>query len=150
MAWMVGGPWTRFGGSATRGLALAVVVDASALVELLLATTRAPAVAQAVAGSDMLAPDLVNAEVLSVLRRLELAGHLRPERGNRAMLDLRRAPVRRVLSVPLLAAAWALRANVSAYDGLYVALAQALDCSLVTGDLRLARTPGLGVPVVAV
>jgi predicted nucleic acid-binding protein len=126
------------------------VVDASALVELLLQGERAPAVALAVRGTEMTAPDVVNPEVLSVLRRMERTGDVRPERARQAVADLLDAPVRRYATLPLLPVVWELRGSVSAYDACYVALARALGCPLVTGDLRLTRAPGLGVPLVAV
>jgi predicted nucleic acid-binding protein len=126
------------------------VVDASALVELLLQGERAPAVALAVRGTEMTAPDVVNPEVLSVLRRMEQTGEVRPERARQAVADLLDAPVRRYATLPLLPVVWELRGSVSAYDACYVALARALGCPLVTGDLRLTRAPGLGVPLVAV
>jgi len=126
------------------------VVDASALVELLLQGERAPAVAHAVRGTEMTAPDVVNPEVLSVLRRMERTGEVRPERARQAVADLLDAPVRRFATLPLLPVVWELRGSVSAYDACYVALARALGCPLVTGDLRLTRAPGLGVPLVAV
>jgi predicted nucleic acid-binding protein len=126
------------------------VVDASALVELLLQGERAPAVAQAVRGTEMTAPDVVDPEVLSVLRRMERTGEVRPERARQAVADLLDSPVRRYATLPLLPVVWELRGSVSAYDACYVALARALDCPLVTGDLRLTRAPGLGVPLVAV
>ncbi|HEV2895331.1 MAG TPA: type II toxin-antitoxin system VapC family toxin [Actinomycetota bacterium] len=53
-------------------------------------------------------------------------------------------------TLPLLPRAWALRANVTSYDACYVALARELRCPLVTGDLRLSRAPGLGVPLITV
>jgi len=126
------------------------VVDASALVELLLQGERAPAVAHAVRGTEMTAPDVVNPEVLSVLRRMERTGEVRPERARQAVADLLDAPVRRFATLPLLPVVWELRGSVSAYDACYVALARALGCPLVTGDLRLTRAPGLGVPLIAV
>lgn len=131
-------------------LATPAVVDASALVELLLQGERAAAVAQAVRGSEMTAPDVVNPEVLSVLRRMERTGEVRPERARQAVTDLLDAPVRRFATLPLLPAVWELRGSVSADDACYVALARALSCPLVTGDLRLTRAPGLGVRLVAV
>jgi len=126
------------------------VVDASALVELLLQGERALAVAHAVRGTEMTAPEVVNPEVLSVLRRMERTGEVRPERARQALADLLDAPVRRFATLPLLPVVWELRDSVSAYDACYVALARALGCPLVTGDLRLTRAPGLGVPLVAV
>jgi predicted nucleic acid-binding protein len=131
-------------------LATPAVVDASALVELLLQGERAAAVVQALRGTEMTAPDVVNPEVLSVLRRMERTGELRPERARQAVADLLDAPVRRFATLPLLPVVWELRGGVSAYDACYVALARALGCPLVTGDLRLTRTPGLGVPLVVV
>ena len=58
--------------------------------------------------------------------------------------------MRRFPTLPLLPEAWTLRANVTPYDACYVALARNLRCPLVTGDRRLARAPGLGVPLVTV
>ena len=65
-----------------------VVVDASALVELLLQSERAPAVLQAVGNTEMVAPDGINPEVLSTLRRLERIGELPAGRAIQAVDDL--------------------------------------------------------------
>jgi predicted nucleic acid-binding protein len=127
-----------------------VVVDASALVELLLQRERAPAVLQAVGAADMAAPDVVNSEAVSAFRRMERAGELRAERAGQAVDDLLDAPLQRFPTLPLLPVVWELRANVSASDACYVALARALGCPLVTGDRRLSRAPRLGVPLVTV
>jgi predicted nucleic acid-binding protein len=127
-----------------------VVVDASALVELLLQRERAPAVSQAVGDSEMVAPDLVNPEVLWALRRRERDGTGPADRVAQAVDDLMNAPLRRLPTLPLLPAVWALRANVTAYDACYVALARALACPLVTADRKLSRAPGLGVPLITV
>ncbi|HEY7605242.1 MAG TPA: type II toxin-antitoxin system VapC family toxin [Actinomycetes bacterium] len=127
-----------------------VVIDSSALVDLVAQTARAPAVAQAVGTTDMVAPDVVNPEVLSALMRMERIGELAPGRALQAVDDLMDAPVRRFSTRPLLAEAWTLRANVSAGDALYVVLARILRCPLVTADRKLSRAPGLGVPLVMV
>ena len=127
-----------------------VVIDASALVDLIVQSERAPAVAQAVGAAEMVAPDVVNPEVLSILRRLERTGALAARQGVQAVDDLMDAPVRRFSTVPLLAEAWTLRANVSAADALYVVLARILRCPLVTADRKLSRAPGLSVPLVMV
>jgi predicted nucleic acid-binding protein len=127
-----------------------VVIDASALVDLVVQTERAPAVLQAVGSTDMVAPDVVNPEVLSILRRLERTGALAPHRAVQAVDDLMDAPVRRFSTLPLLAEAWSLRANVSAADACYVVLARILRCPLVTADRKLSRAPGLGVPLLMV
>jgi predicted nucleic acid-binding protein len=127
-----------------------VVVDASALVELLLLTRRAAAVLQAVGNTEMVAPDVINPEVLSSLRRREREGALRAGRAAQAVDDLLDAPLRRLPTLPLMPAVWTLRANVTSDDACYVALARDLGCPLVTGDLKLSRAPGLGVPLVIV
>jgi predicted nucleic acid-binding protein len=127
-----------------------VVVDASALVELLLLTRRAAAVLQAVGNTEMVAPDVINPEVLSSLRRREREGELRAGRAAQAVDDLLDAPLRRLPTLPLMPAVWTLRANVTSDDACYVALARDLGCPLVTGELKLSRAPGLGVPLVIV
>ena len=127
-----------------------VVIDASALVDLVVQSERAPAVAQAVGSTDMVAPDVVNLEVLSILRRLERTGELAAREAVQAVEDLMDAPVRRFSTLPLLAEAWSLRANVSAADACYVVLARILRCPLVTADRKLSRAPGLGVPLITV
>ena len=127
-----------------------VVVDASALVELLLRRERAPAVRQAVGDTEMVAPDVINPEVLWSLRRRERTGSMGADRARQAVEDLLDAPVRRLPTLPLLPTVWTLRANVTSYDACYVALAQALGCTLVTADLKLSRAPGLGVPLITV
>lgn len=86
----------------------------------------------------MVAPDLIDAEALSVLRGLERSGQLTTKRAEQALSDLMSAPIRRVPTVQLLADAWALRSNLSAYDACYAALALSLDRALVTADHRLA------------
>ena len=127
-----------------------VVVDASALVELLLQRERAPAVLQAVGDTQMVAPDVINPEVLWALRRRERGGTLRADRARQAVEDLLDAPLRRFPTLPLLPAVWGLRANVTSYDACYVALARELGCALVTADRKLSRAPGLQVPLVIV
>jgi predicted nucleic acid-binding protein len=127
-----------------------VVIDASALVELLLQRERAPAVVQAVGDTQMVAPDVLNPEVLWALRCRERAGTLRADRARQVVEDLLDAPVRRFPTLELLPVVWTLRANVTSYDACYVALARELDCALVTADRRLSRAPTLGVPLLTV
>jgi predicted nucleic acid-binding protein len=127
-----------------------VVIDASALFELVVTSELAPAVVQAVGATEMVAPDVVNPEVLSILRRAERRRTLTAQRAVQAVDDLMDAPVRRFSTLPLLAEAWTLRANVTAADALYVVLARILRCPLVTADRKLSRAPGLGVPLVMV
>ena len=119
-----------------------VVIDASALVELLLQREKAPAVVQAVGDSQMVAPDVINPEVLWALRRRERNGNLRVDRARQAVEDLLDAPVRRLHTLELLATVWRLRANVTSYDACYVALARELGCALVTPTGSCPGLPG--------
>jgi predicted nucleic acid-binding protein len=122
-----------------------ITIDASAFVELLLRTPTGLAIARIVAGADLVAPDVINPEVMQSLRGLERGGKLTGERATKAISRLTHSDLTRVPSVGLLEDAWTLRANVSAYDACYVALARALDCPLLTTDAPLRRAPGLGV-----
>ena len=88
------------------------------------------------------APDLVDVEAVSVLRKRWLAGDLPAHRFRSAVDDLNDLPLDRYPAYPLMRRAYELRANVSAYDSAYVALAEVLDCPLVTVDERLARASG--------
>jgi predicted nucleic acid-binding protein len=122
-----------------------IAIDASALTELLLETPSGRRVARTVAGARLLAPDLVNAEVAQALRGLERAGRLSPERAATALTRLIHSPIARVPTTGLLAEAWSLRFNLSAYDACYVALARRLECPLLSTDTRLRGAPSLGV-----
>ena len=124
-----------------------LVVDASAAVEYLLQTRLGVRAAALLDHADLAAPELLDAEVLAVLRREVLAGRLREQRAGEALADLRVWGVERVSHVALLDAAWALRGHVTAYDALYVAAAQRCGAALVTADGPLARAPALGVVV---
>ena len=126
---------------------MTLVVDASAAVEYLLQTRIGLRVAGVLEGARLAAPELIDAEVLSVLRREVLAGRLKETRAGEAVADLRDWGVERVVHRPLLAEAWSLRGPVTAYDALYVALARARRVALVTADGPLSRAPGIGVAV---
>lgn len=89
------------------------------------------------------APHLVDAEVGHVLRRAVMLRELRPATAADALVDLAEMPLRRAAHVGLVQRAWALRANVTFYDALYVALAERLDMVLITFDVRLQGAPGL-------
>ena len=95
-----------------------------------------------VQGETLHAPHLLDAEVTQVLRRLEGAGTVSASRATEAVQDLLALRIVRHRSSPLLLRVWQLRQNLSAYDGLYVALAEALEAPLVTTDHRLAGAPG--------
>jgi len=124
-----------------------IVIDASAAVEYLLQTPLGARVGGVLERVRLAAPELLDAEVLSVVRREALAGRLSERRAGEAIDDLRDWPIERVAHRPLLDRAWALRGRVTAYDALYVALALARDATLVTADGPLSRAGGLGVSV---
>jgi predicted nucleic acid-binding protein len=113
------------------------VIDAGALLELLLRTLRAESVQAVVDDRQLVAPAVIDAEVLSALRGLERARAIPPERAALAVADLRIAPIERYPLDLLLERAWDLRNTLGAYDALYVALALELDCPLVTTDDRI-------------
>lgn len=94
-------------------------------------------------GEGLWAPHLVDAEIGHVLRRGVALGELRSSTARAALEDLADLPLKRAGHVGLLARAWALRANVTFYDALYVALAERLDMALVTLDSRLDGAPGI-------
>jgi predicted nucleic acid-binding protein len=120
-----------------------IVVDASALLEVLLQTeAAAPVEAQLFGGDTLHAPHLLDLEVAQVLRRYERVGELSARRGREALDDLEAFSIERYPHHLFLARIWALRANVTAYDACYLALAEALDAPLVTTDTRLAGVPG--------
>lgn len=94
------------------------------------------------AGEQLLAPEIIDLEVCSVLRKLSLRGDLTTRRAASAVSDLSAIPLRRAGHQPLLTRIWQLRVNLTPYDAAYVALAEALSVTLVTGDARLAAAPG--------
>ena len=88
------------------------------------------------------APDLMRVDVVSVLRRQRSLGQLTDIEANQAVADLLALPITTYPTAPLLHRAWALRDNLTAYDACYVALAEALRCTLLTADTRLSKAPG--------
>jgi len=125
-----------------------IVVDASVILEILLRTPAAARAEERVFGGEpAAAPHLLDVEVAQVLRRYEAAGRLDAMRGRDALADLADFPLTRYPHDFLLPRIWALRANLTAYDAAYVALAEALGATLVTRDERVAGAPGLGASV---
>src|SRR3990167_10951467 len=84
------------------------------------------------------APELIDVEVTQVLRRYAMAGQLDTERGRAVLIDLMDFPMKRHPHGVLLQRVWQLRHNLSAYDAVYLALAESLDAALLTDDHRLA------------
>lgn len=128
------------------------VLDASALVELLLGSPRGAWVRETLAkrGAErgrLHAPAHLDVEVAQALRRIASAGEAPAERCGAALELLARFPLQRHLSAPFLARIWEYRGILTAYDAAYVVLAETLGCPLVTLDRRLAAAPGLPVEV---
>lgn len=88
------------------------------------------------------APDLIDVETVAVLRKRWLAGTISDERFETAIIDLQRLDFERAPTLRLIRRAFELRANVTAHDATYVALAEALGCELLTADQRLAGSTG--------
>lgn len=98
-------------------------------------------------GADLHAPDLLDLEVLSVLRRRARSGDIDEAEAAVALEVLVELRLTRYPHLPLLLRVWALRTNLTPYDAAYVALAEELECPLVTGDRRIARAPDIGCAV---
>jgi len=121
-----------------------IVLDASAAIEWLLLTPAGQRIDARLAEQDetLHAPHLIDVEVAQVLRRFVMAGSITANRGREALQDLVDLPLTRYPHDMLLARAWALRSNLTAYDATYVALAEALDATLLTCDAKIAAAPG--------
>jgi len=120
-----------------------LVVDASVLAPALGDDGRdGDAVRQRLLGSELSAPELIDLEVLSVVRSQVAAGALDARRAAFAIHDLEELPLHRASHGPLVPRCWELRENLTPYDAAYVALAEALGAILVTADERLAGAPG--------
>ena len=121
-----------------------IVLDASAAVELLLGSPQGRAVAAKLTGrdGDVVAPCLLDVEVVRAVRRLERVGTISRARAATAISDLLDLAVDRVPLEPLVHRVWALRHNLSAYDAAYAALAEGLGATLITCDQRLANSSG--------
>jgi predicted nucleic acid-binding protein len=126
-----------------------IVVDASAVVELLLGSPGGATVRARIQRPDesLHAPHLLDVEVASVLRRYQLSGELSAEEGREALADLTGLDIARYPHEPLLPRVWELRTSVTAYDAVYLALAEILEAPLLTLDRRLARARGHGARV---
>jgi predicted nucleic acid-binding protein len=121
-----------------------IVVDASALLEALLRTPDGGAVEERLLDhrETLHAPHLLDVEVAQVIRRYAANGEIDGERGRAALADLADLPLNRYPHYFLLPRVWDLRHNFTAYDAVYVALAEALDAPLITRDQRLAAAAG--------
>lgn len=126
-----------------------IVLDASAVVELLLWSPGGQRVADRIANprETLHAPHLLDVEVTQVLRRAERARLLTAARAQEALLSLVELDIERHEHGPLLSRVWQMRGNCTAYDAVYIALAEALDAPLLTFDKQLAKAPGTRVTI---
>lgn len=130
-----------------------IVLDASAAVDLLLGTKpHSEAVAEHLIAheGDIHAPHLLDAEVAQVLRRYVLAGDMAPKRAVLALSRLADLGIERYPHAPFLHRAFALRNNATIYDGLYLALAEALGAPLITRDAAMRSIPGCDAAVTVI
>ena len=128
-----------------------IVVDASVLVTALADDGADGDRARSrLRGRRLVAPHLIDLEVVSAWRRLLGTGMIDERRAGLAMADLAGLRIERVPHGPLVARCWELRDNLTIYDAAYVALAEALHAPLVTRDARLASAPGHAAAVTVV
>jgi predicted nucleic acid-binding protein len=121
-----------------------IVVDASVVVTALADDgDDGDRARERLSGERLVAPHLIDLEVVSAWRRLAAAGQLDDRRVALAMSDLGALRIERAPHQPLVGRCWELRANLTVYDASYVALAEAVDAVLLTGDRRLAEVPGV-------
>jgi len=120
-----------------------IVLDASAAIELLLRTPTGNRIEEIVFSTleSLHAPHLIEVEVAQVLRRYANAKRITSTRGAEALQDLADLSLTRHHHTPVLERIWQLRENLTAYDAVYVALAELLEARLLTCDGRMARAP---------
>ncbi|MYK33522.1 MAG: type II toxin-antitoxin system VapC family toxin [Boseongicola sp. SB0670_bin_30] len=122
---------------------MTTVADASVLVAALVDSGHEGKWAESAIDAGRLAgPELVLAEATNILRRLEHAGEISPLEASTSHRSLLQLDVELYPFAPFAERVWALRGNLTSYDAWYVALAEALDCPLITLDRRLSRAAG--------
>jgi len=117
---------------------MTLVVDASAVAEILFGTEAGRRAATMIDGHVLLAPQHLTAEVASVIRGWALSRQITDEQALRGFTEFDELDVEQVPMISLLPDVYALRHNISAYDAMYVVLARAMQCRLLTLDARLA------------
>jgi predicted nucleic acid-binding protein len=128
-----------------------IVVDASVLIDFLLASAAHPTIPELIERQEALAaPAVVDLEVTQVLRRLLLAKIINPALAEEALADFLALRIDRFTSTEMLPRIWGLRNNVSAYDAAYVVLAEALDAPLYTRDTKLAAATGHDAKIILI
>ncbi len=124
-----------------------IVADASVVIRSLLGPGRARSL---LVEEQIQAPSLIDAEVANALRTRVRLGQVSADDGWRLLNIYRWMALTRHNILAMFDRVWELRDNLSAYDAAYVALAEAIDCPLVTADARLSRAPGLRCSVTVV
>ena len=121
-----------------------IVIDASAVLEVLLRSRIGLEIEKRIfsPGESLFAPHLLDLEVAQVIRRYCAMGEIDSDRGNEAIQDLKDFPINRYQHDIFLNRVWELRHNMTAYDAVYVALAEILPAPLLTRDAHLASAPG--------
>jgi len=121
-----------------------IVIDASTVLEVLLRSQVGLEIEKRIFSPQeiLFTPHLLDLEIAQVLRRYCMAGEINSERGEEALEDLKDLPINRYPHDIFLHRVWELRHNMTAYDAVYVALAEALSAPLLTRDARLASAPG--------
>jgi predicted nucleic acid-binding protein len=119
-----------------------IVLDASVALELVLKTARSILWADRVFDNELHTPHLIDVETLHVLRRMALARTITEREAEEAIQELQDMPIFRHPHWPVLQQIWSLRSSLTAYDGAYVALAEALNIPLFTCDAKLSRAHG--------
>ncbi|HET9785307.1 MAG TPA: type II toxin-antitoxin system VapC family toxin [Terriglobales bacterium] len=127
-----------------------IVLDASSLLEFLLNTATERQVGVRIVDPDVIlhVPHLADIEVAQSLHRQVRSGAITATEGGEVLTTLQRMDMVRHAHQPLLPLVWRMRENLTAYDAVYVALAEVLDATLLTCDARLARAPGLRARVI--
>lgn len=126
-----------------------IVVDSSAIIEVLLRIYVGEKIESRILSpfENLCAPHLINLEVAQVLRRYCASGDMTSERALDASVDFKDMPITRYPHDIFLQRIWELRANITAYDAIYVALAEALPAPLLTCDKRFANAPLYNVDI---
>jgi predicted nucleic acid-binding protein len=119
-----------------------IVVDSSAIVHAFTVDEPDEALLLTLSSETLHAPHLLDADVLHALRGLELGAKISNERANHARETYSQLAIERYAMIGLAERVWSLRRNLTAYDAMYVALAEALDCPLATTDTRLGAATG--------
>jgi predicted nucleic acid-binding protein len=124
-----------------------IVIDASVAIRALLSKGEAR---QKVRTEDLHAPGHIDVEITSALRRLERVGTLSGRHALEALDRWRLIGLRRYFTEPVIGRVWQLRQNLTPYDAAYVALAESLDCSLLTADRGHVGAAGVRCPIIFV